>query len=39
MDGKNDAPLTWEEVEELGLEQATDDLGPADDEEEVGHGE
>lgn len=38
MDGKNDATLTWEEVEELGLEEATPDMGPSDDEEEVGHG-
>ena len=31
------SPLTWEEVEDMGLEEAPDDLGPSDDEEAV-HG-
>lgn len=32
-----DTVLTWEEVEELGLEEAPEGMGPADDE--LGHKE
>ena len=28
----SDTVMTWDEVEELGLEEAPDSMGPADDE-------
>ncbi len=33
-----DEMLTWEEVTALGLEEAPEDFGPAEDEMEADHG-